>query len=107
MTSIPASSRQTTGRRGLVSLAVTLAAGLTSVITVAALFVSASEAARNAESNGEFPRSILGILMFTGFREDGRFGVHAASGLLVFPILVLVVAVLTSIPVLRSFAAGR
>jgi hypothetical protein len=94
-------------RRGLITLGAPLAALLASVVTVLTLFFSASEAARHAEGDGEFPRSILGILLFTGFREGDRFGVHASEGLLVFPVFVLVVAVVAAIPLLRSFATGR
>ena len=89
-----------------VSITATAATLVLSLVAAIVLFLLASEQARQASGFVEFPEHLFGILMFTGFRHGARFGVHASTGLLAFPVIILAVSFTTSVPALKAFLAA-
>jgi hypothetical protein len=90
----------------LLPVVASILAILISLVLLIVLFLSASEQARHATGTGTFPVELLGLPMFTGFRNGVHFGTHAHLGLLVLPIFIFVVAIGTSIPGLVRFVAA-
>jgi hypothetical protein len=89
-----------------ISVGSTIAALAISLVVFFIMFVTASESAHQATSSAEFPKTLLGIAMLTGFRHGPYFGVHPHLGLLIFPIFVFAVAIATSIPALKHFVSA-
>ena len=61
---------------------------------LAAAFVGASSDARESMVSGVFPRSLLGLPLLEGFRDQDHFGVHLKSGVFVILVVPVIVALL-------------
>lgn len=96
-------------RRKLVvaSVVITFAAVLISIAILGVFFVTASLEAKASAVNATFQRDVFGIPVLEGFKLDGRFGVHLHSGILLFPAVVFVVAIVSSLPAVRSFVISN
>lgn len=60
-------------------------------------FVLASQNAREAADGALIPMRFLGLPLFEGFHDDGRFGVHPEFGLLVLLIVPAVVGIVVAV----------
>lgn len=78
---------------GVVSIALW---GVAVVIT-GAIFVGVSESARAATDGAVIPASFIGLPIFEGFHDEGRFGVRPEWGLLVLLIVPAAVGILLSL----------
>ena len=96
-------------RRKLVvaSVVVTVAAVVIAIVVLGVLFVTASQEARVSATNATFPRDVLGVPILEGFKLDGRTGVHLFGGILLFPAIVFAIAIVSSLPAVRSFVTSN
>ncbi len=78
---------------GVISIALW---GVAIVIT-GAIFVGVSESARAAVDGVVIPAGFVGLPLFEGFHNEGRFGVRPEWGLLVMLIVPAVVGILLSL----------
>ncbi|WP_295791839.1 transcriptional regulator [uncultured Microbacterium sp.] len=61
------------------------------------LFVGVSESARAASEGAVIPAGFVGLPLFEGFHDGGRFGVHLEWGLLVMLIGPAIVGIVLSL----------
>lgn len=76
-------------------------------VYLALTFHSATMAARAAEVSTQFPRSLLGMPVLTGFRDGERFGVHLEWGTAALLVAPAVLAALVSLAVVVRQARAR
>lgn len=65
-------------------------------------FVSLSATARAASDGARIPGLFLGMPLFTGFHDQGRFGVHPEWGLLALLIVPAAVGIVMTLVMLRD-----
>lgn len=67
------------------------------IVITGIIFVGVSESARAASDGAVIPAGFLGLPLFEGFHNEGRFGVRPEWGLLVMLIVPAVIGILLSL----------